>query len=86
MEVLNYKELGSMMESKDSAFTKSALRMRAFLSKFYTFSRSFVSGQGQNKPLKNLQIKLKEMFNETKFDGSILYITGSLAREGHFII
>lgn len=86
MELLNYPELTSMASSADSSFTKSAQRMKTFLSRVYTLSKEYHCSLDTNKPKKNLQVKLKDMFSDKHFDSNILYLTGAMCREGGFLI
>ncbi len=86
LEIGNYKNLLPKGSTSHSPCQIDAQRIREHFSNYYTLHREINCSLENNKSKKNILIKVKQMFNDSRFNASIIYYSGAANKHGNFVI
>lgn len=87
LEKEGYKGLFEVAaQSGQTPESMSFLRFRDYLKPPYAIYKEMVADLKANKPKRNILIRMKEMFDDFKYDSSIIYIVGPGSKQGGFIV
>lgn len=73
-------------EEKATADAMAVRRFKDYLRAPYTVFREMHTSAAANKPKKNVLVRMREMFDDFKFDSSIVFIAGAACKNGSVII
>jgi hypothetical protein len=73
-------------ETGDSPDAMSVRRFREYLRPPYFLVKEMSVNQAANKPKRNVLVRMKEMFDDFKFDSSVVYIAGPASKNGGLVI
>jgi hypothetical protein len=86
LEIENYRHLLPRDGVPISRTSMDIHRVREHFSNFYTLHREIICSMEDNKSKRNILVKLRQMFNDDRFDTSIVYYTGAANKQGHWVI
>ena len=87
LELDNYKPLFEEAKiSGDNPYQMTLKRFKEYLKYKYPIFREMKTSYEANKPKRNVLIRMKEMFDDFKYDASIIYYTGPASKTGGLII
>lgn len=73
-------------ETGDSPDAMSFRRFREFFRPPYVIYKEMSVHHAANKPKRNVLIRMKEMFDDFKFDSSVVYLAGPATKSGGLVI
>lgn len=86
LEAQNYQNLKNQFPDFEGASVIDCQRIRQHFSQFYTLHKDILCSFENNKSLKNVLVNLRQMFNDQRFDASIVYYAGPANRQGNWVI
>jgi len=86
LEAENYGHLNLTSSNEYSPSGWDATRIKEQFSNFYSLYREINCSFANNKPKRNILLKLKQMFNENLFDTSIVYYSGAANKQGNWAV
>ena len=69
-----------------SVYQMNTIRFKEFLKSSYTIYKEINACLEKNKPKRNALVRMKQMFDDIRFDSSVVYLTGPATKTGGFVI
>ena len=87
LEKEGYKALIEInLKTGHSVYQTNVSRFKEFLKTAFTVYKEMEASLEKNKPKRNILIRMKEMFEDIRYDSSVVYLTGPAAKTGAFLI
>ncbi len=86
LEAENYRSLITSDGSYSVPSAHDAARIKEQFSQFFSLHREINCSISNNKPKRNVLLKLRQMFNEDLFDSSVVYYSGAANKQGNWVV
>ena len=87
LEKTGYKALFEMnAKANMSPYQMNTFRFKEFLKTSFNVYKEINACLENNKPKRNALVRMKEMFDDIRYDSSVVYLTGPATKTGGFVI